>query len=325
VEVDAGDPVQTGQVLARLDDRHLQARVQRARSELDETVRAVEVERLAIAHERRRLEAEFTEASARAASSAARLEAAQSRAQNASREYERIAELFQSGTTSREEVSDAEFKARTTEALATAAEAGLEAARAAELAARLEQEGLSVREAGLAVLDAKVESARGALAVAQANLEAAVIRAPTDGWVVRRIVQPGASVEIGQPIISLWLGGELWIEAWVDEADLPQVQLGSAVSVNVHAFPDEPLSGRVETVVVLTDRELPREQTVDVQYARVRDSAMVCLRINLDQPPDDLMPGLSAVVGINKKAPGILPVWLARGKRLVVPGTTGAP
>jgi membrane fusion protein (multidrug efflux system) len=314
VEVDAGDPVIAGQIIAHLDDRHLQAQVRRARSELERGTHRAEVERLAIEHERHRLDSRLAEAAAREASSAAQLEAARSRAEDARRDHDRMMKLAERAATSEEEISEVKSRLRTAEALVAVADAEREAAVAAHRAAKVEQEGLCVRQAGLSVFDAQVETARAMLQAAQADLEAALIRAPDKGRVARRILEPGASVEVGQPIISLWISEEIWVEAWIDEADLSQVDVGSPATVTVGPFSDVVLSGSVETIGVLTADELPETQVRQARRLRIHDTPVVCVRIRLEESHDQLFPGLSAVVNIPKKAPGFLSTRLARAK-----------
>jgi len=304
VEVDAGQSVQAGQVMARFEDHHLQAAVQRAQSRLEKAVRELEVERLAIVQERRRLDSRVTEASARSAAATAQVEAAQSEADNARTRYELRQSLAQGGVIPQEELRTAEAALRTADALGSTAKAEKEAAEAAAYLAQVESEGLAVRQEHIVVMEAEVAALRAELALAEADLKAALIRAPEDGWVVRRIVEPGTSVVVGQPVVALWIGKELWVEAWIDEGDLSQVTTGSTAKVTLKPYPDRVFSGRVESIGVSTDYELPDTAVPEPRHARMRAAPVVCVRIRLEDAPAGLFPGLSAVVGIRKKGTG---------------------
>jgi membrane fusion protein (multidrug efflux system) len=159
-----------------------------------------------------------------------------------------------------------------------------------------------VREERVAVLDSEVAALRAELAVAEADLEGALIRAPDDGAVVRRIVEPGGSVVVGQPIIALWTGEKLWVEAWIDEDDLSLVEVGSPATVSLQPYPDREFSGTVETIGVSTDFELPAAEVPQPRHERMRGTPVVAVRVRLDDPEEGLFPGLSAVVAIRKKA-----------------------
>ena len=303
VEVDAGQRVQAGQVMARFEDHHLQAAVQRAQSRLEKAVRELEVERLAIDQERRRLDSRVREASARSAAAEAQVDAAQSQADDAKTKYELRQSLAQGGVIPQEELRTAEAGMRTAEALGATARAEEKATAAAQQLAEVESEGLVVRQQHITVLEAEVAALRAELSLADADLKAACIRAPEDGWVVRRIAEPGASVVVGQPILALWIGKEVWVEAWIDEDDLAHVQPGNKARVTLKPYPDRVFTGTVESIGVSTDYELPDTAVPQPRNARMRAAPVICVRIRLAES-DGLFPGLSAVAGIRKKKAG---------------------
>ena len=302
VEVDVGQRVQAGQILARFEDHQLQAAVQRAQSRLEKTSRELEVERLAIVQERRRLEGLVTEATARAAAAKAKVEAAQSQADDAKVRFEQRKALAEAGAIAPDELRIAETSLRTAEAQGASAKADRNAAEAGRRLAEVESDGLAVRRQHIVVLESEVDAARAELALAEADLRAAMIRAPADGWVVRRIAEPGASVVVGQPVVALWLGREVWVEAWIEEDDLAKVTPGSTVMVTVKPYPRRVFTGTVESIAASTDYELPDAAVPQPRSTRIRSAPVVCVRVRLDRP-DGLFPGLSAVVGIQRKAP----------------------
>jgi multidrug resistance efflux pump len=302
VLVDAGDRVRSGQVMAYLKDQQLQARVQSRESQLQKASLELEVERLAIEQERRKLQGRVAEATAELAAAEAQVQAAESRAEDAREHHEVAASLAEAGATAREKVREAEADRRTAEALLVAAMAEWEAAKAALHSSKVQSEGLSVREERVAVLESRVAAARAELEERKADLEATKIRAPDDGWVVRRIVEPGTSLEIGQPIVSVWLGDDVWVEAWIDEEDLSDVKVGSAAEVTLKPFPDRVYTGVVEAVGVSTDYEVPESEVPQPRHSRMRRTPVFLVRVTLDDPTEDLVPGLSAVVAIRKDA-----------------------
>ncbi len=307
VNVVAGQRVQAGDIVARLEDAHLQALQRQAEAELLRATQRLDVEKLAINHERTRLDARVTQREAEFVAAGARLDAAKSEEDNARREYSRLSELNRSGVSSSEEYQKAQATLRTDEARTAAARADREAADAALRSARAECQALAVREAGLVVFESQVKISRAAAAEAGANLEATVIRAPDSGWVVRRIAEPGASVRVGQPIVALWCGTDLWVEAWIEESDLPQVGEGSEASVTVDSLDGKVLTGHVAAINVVTSMELGSNEMPRMLSPRTRETPMVCLRIALDQVPSSVFPGLSALVSIPKRAPSLLP------------------
>jgi multidrug resistance efflux pump/poly(3-hydroxybutyrate) depolymerase len=302
IEVDTGDRVQAGQIIARLEDRHFAARLKQARSQLQKARRELEVERLAIENERQRLSGSLREESAGLAAAQASVVASQSRADEARRQVELQRSLASKGLVPAERVRTAETELRTAQALAAEARAAVAAAGAGEDLARVASRGIAVREKRISVLESDIGTYEAELALAEANLAATVLRAPDDGAVVRRIVQPGASIAVGQPVISIWVGQQIWVEAWLDEDDLADVAVGSPATITFKSRPNREFAGVVETLGVSTDVELPDTEVPQPRQRRMRDTPVIGVRIRLNEPAQDLFPGLSAVVAIRKKA-----------------------
>jgi membrane fusion protein (multidrug efflux system) len=300
IEAEEGERANAGQILARLEDRHIRADTQQAQAELEGLKRELEVERTAIVHEQQRLQNQLVEATANLNAAAAGLEAAQSRAKDARAVHETRQSLLASGFVSREAVRDAQAKSITADALAKGARAEREAARAAAERARIDAAGLAIRKQRIGVLEAGVMRAQARLAAAQANLEATLIRAPADGAVVRRIVQPGAAVEVGSPILSFLIGKDVWVEAWLDEDDIGDVKIGSAARVTLQSFPGREFHGTVDKIGLTTDYEMPASEVPQPRSVRMRGAPVVGVGIRLENPPRELLPGLSAVVAIRR-------------------------
>jgi multidrug resistance efflux pump len=302
VEVAAGDRVTAGQVLVRLDDRTFAAEAREAAADLEGLRRKIDVEHAAIAHELLELEQQEQEALANVAAARAQSSAAESQARNARRLHEARQSLASGGAISNQDLLNSETGSRTAQALVQEARAKQQAAQSAEEGARLAREGLAIREAGIGVLEAEVQRAQARLAKAQADLESATIRAPEDGGILRRIAQPGTSVELGQPLLSMWLGREVWVDAWIDEDDIAAVHVGDTATVSLRSLPDRDLAGIVDKIGLATDFEMPASEVPQPRAERMSASPVVGIRVRLLDPPADLVPGLSAVVAIRRSS-----------------------
>lgn len=294
VLVDDGDLVQDGEILARMSDRQLQARLLSAQAELEKAIRELKVERLAIKQERKHLTSLIAEADAQRA-------AHEVRANDAKERYEALAPLNKSGATSREDLRQAEVQLHT-----TAAE--LEAANAVHSSVMIQYDGLSVREAGIATFQSRVATARAEVAEREADLEETLIIAPDVGRVVRRLAEPGTSLESGEPVVSVWIGNQLWVEAWIDEDSLSDVKVGNMATIRVKSFPDRVYYGEVKAVGMAPDFAVPESDVPQPFHARMRNAPVFLVRIGLANPGDELLPGLSATVGIKRNE--ALPFYL---------------
>ena len=109
--------------------------------------------------------------------------------------------------------------------------AELDAARAALARARADEN--SAR--------ANVQDAKAALSNDETNLSKAAIKAPIDGMVLSRTVEPGNAVAATLQAVTLMSLAEdltrLLVEVSVDEADVGAVQIGQKASFTVSAYP----------------------------------------------------------------------------------------
>jgi membrane fusion protein, heavy metal efflux system len=113
-----------------------------------------------------------------------------------------------------------------------------------------------------------------------------VLRAPIEGDVIARSVNPGAEVQgqySGGTAAELFTVGELdrvWVIADVFEMDLARVKKGATVTIRVVAYPDQVFSGIVDwisdlldpttrTARVRCDVENPKRQLKPEMYATV--------------------------------------------------------
>lgn len=117
IEVDEGARVPSGQVLARLEDRHLRAEALELQARIEGLERELELERSTIAHERLKQEASLQESVARAAVARAEVATTKSRADEA-REYHKVRQdLLGRRMISSEDERQAEARYRTALAL----------------------------------------------------------------------------------------------------------------------------------------------------------------------------------------------------------------
>jgi multidrug resistance efflux pump len=83
---------------------------------------------------------------------------------------------------------------------------------------------------------------------------------------------------------------------------LHKIQVGSPVDISFDASPSRKLSGRVESIGLVTDKQLNPTLVPSTLHAFMRQSAMVPIRIALDDENPPVQLGLSVLVGIRKGA-----------------------
>lgn len=295
LEVIEGQSVESGQVLARLDDALfrqevmvLEAKVALDRAKLN------------------RLEAGFrTEEIAQAQ---AELERAKARFVAAKADYERKRDLGSSVVPQRNvELAQAELVAAQADVLARQAEVDLRTR--------------GYRKEDIAIARAELNLAESELERAKWKANACVIKAPLAGVVLERFAQPGdwlsltvsPSNQRERPNAIVSLVDPNRVQAWVDvnQRDSGRVFVGQAALLATDAEPGRPIKGRVSRI-------LPK---ANLQKNTVR------VNVEIPEVSADLRPEMSVKVtfvaggGVSRASPGVVvpaSAVLQEGSRSVV-------
>jgi HlyD family secretion protein len=161
----------------------------------------------------------------------------------------------------------------------------------------LETADVNVRsaEAQIKSAEAGLTQARSQLNSAEVNLNHTIIKAPIDGIVISRAVEPGQTVNAGMSAPTLFVLAadltKMQVNANVDESDVGRMRPGQAVTFRVDAYPNESFRGAVaqvrlqpttvqNVVTYQTVIQVPNEQlklkpgmtaTVTIEVARKND------------------------------------------------------
>ncbi|EDX73292.1 auxiliary transport protein, MFP family, putative [Coleofasciculus chthonoplastes PCC 7420] len=285
--VEEGDRVQTGQIIAILDNRdRLQASLQKAENQVRVAqaklaqVKAgaktgeLQAQRAEIA----RLQADRTGSLAAQRAAVERLEA---EVQNARLEYERYESLYQQGAVSASQ-RDAKRLAYIT-AQQQVQQAQAELGRIETTSQEQIQQAQAtldrlaeVRPVDLEAAEAEVQSAKATVVEAQANLEQAEVRSPRAGQIIKIHTYPGEKIA-DQGIVTLGQTQQMKAIAEVYQSDILKVQEGQPATITSPVIPNS-LQGTVERIGL----QVEQQQVVDEDPAANIDAKVVEVHIRLD-------------------------------------------
>lgn len=161
--------------------------------------------------------------------------------------------------------------------------------------ARTVPEQLKVTRARAGAAVAEVQRAASALAQAELNLQYTKIVAPVTGVLSKRSVEPGQTVQSGQPLFSIVNLDDIWTTANFKETQLRGMKVGQPAKIKVDAYGKE-FSGTVESIGGATGARfslLPPENATG-NYVKVVQRIPVRIRFDKGQDPNhDLRPGMS--------------------------------
>ncbi len=287
VFVSFNDPVKAGEPLAELDRGIFIAH-------LNETEAAVKVAKAKVQIQRATVErARLAVAKAATDRQLAQNQSAgfQARQGEAERELQRKLALARTGSAPERELSQARAASET--AVAEARAALDQVALKAQTAGMVEVE-VRMAEADLANAEATVEQQEAARDQAHLDLERSVLRAPIDGVVIKRDVNPGQTVAVTLEAKTLFtIANDLSrmeVHGKIDEADIGKLQSGQTVHFTVDAFPDRDFSGEVLQV-----RKAPETTQNVVTYAAI---------VSALNPDLVLYPGMTATLRVTVNRTG---------------------
>lgn len=174
----------------------------------------------------------------------------------------------------------------------------------------------------LDIARANVDAARAALDVAQKALADTVIRAPIDGLVASRSVQPGEKVSPDNRLLDVVDLAQMELEAAVPAADIGRVTIGQDVRVHVEGLTDA-FVGKVARISPAT---LPGSRSILV-YIQI-DNPQRALRAGMFAQAQLTVAARSGVLTLPASAvrgeAGHAHVYAIEGERLVIrPVTLG--
>jgi HlyD family secretion protein len=266
VLVQEGDRVSKGQLLARLDTSRLAPQVAQAEAQV-EAQRAV-VDRLR--HGSRPEEI---------AQAQANLESAKADALNARKQYERKKALYEKNAGSQQDADSAK-------AVADVADARVE----------VNQKALDLAVAGprsedIAQAEAQLRGNEAQLAFLRQQLADAELRAPADGIVRSRLLEPGEMATPMRPVFSLAIIDPKWVRTYVTEPDLGKVRTGMQTFVSVDSFPGRRFEGWIGFVSPVAEFT-PKS----VETTELRTSLVYEVRVFVKDPDNNLPLGMPATV-----------------------------
>jgi|LakMenEpi03Aug12_release.lakeMendotaPanAssembly.Ray.scaffolds.fasta_scaffold03902_20 HlyD family secretion protein len=253
VLADFNAEVKKGQVIARIDPETFEYRVRQAQADVDAAQAQVGVQQATLASRR------------------ADLSRATINLEEAKRDLDRKNDLVERNFISPAERDKARSVFRALEQDVVTANAQIDLAQALLRNAR-----------------STVQQREALLSSARVDLSRTIIRAPVDGVVIKRSIEPGQTVAVSLAAPELFLIAQnlrdMQVEVSIDEAEVSRLRVGQKTTFTVDAFPGRTFSGLVTQV---------RKAALNVQNV-ITYTAVV----SADNESLVLLPGMTANVRV---------------------------
>ena len=146
---------------------------------------------------------------------------------------------------------------------------------------------------------ANIDSAREALNLAKIVLGYTTLTAPYDGVILVRQAEVGEVVSPGAAIVTLADIAHVWLRAYINETDIGKIRRGEQAGVTTNSYPGKVYAGRISFI---SESAEFTPKSVETHAERV--TLVYRIRIDIDNPSHELVPGLPADARIPVRAPG---------------------
>ncbi|MDY6849265.1 MAG: HlyD family secretion protein [Thermodesulfobacteriota bacterium] len=292
VEVIAGDSVQKGAVLVRIDDRESRLRVQELDAQLAGIARRREEIEARIVLTDRQTQTRITARQAAVRAAKAALAAATAQRDLAKMENNRAETLAPSGAITRTHLDQTRAALETTQQQMLSAQADIENARAAVAEAEAAREELTVLQRQLAELGPEEQRLRAQRERAALDLEDRTILMPFDGVVDQTFVDEGEYVTPGQRLLMIHDPERVRVEANVKETNIRFFRPGKTVTITVDALPGRRFEGTVTRVGQAATSEFALLPNPNPSGNFTKITQRLPVRIAVQQEGGELKPGM---------------------------------
>ncbi|HCF2410393.1 HlyD family secretion protein [Pseudomonas aeruginosa] len=256
IEVDEGDFVTAGDVVARMDTQVLEAQLAQAQAQVRQAENA-KVTATSLVAQR---ESEKGTAQAVVAQRQAELTAAQKR-------FTRTEALVRRNALPQQQLDD-------DRATLQSAQAALSAARSQVISA---QAAIEAGRSQVIEAQSAIEAARASVARLQADIDDSLLKAPRNGRVQYRVAQPGEVLPAGGKLLNMVDLADVYMTFFLPSMQAGRVELGQEVRLVIDAVPDYVIPAKVSYVASVA-QFTPKT----VETASEREKLMFRVKARLD-------------------------------------------
>jgi membrane fusion protein, multidrug efflux system len=153
--------------------------------------------------------------------------------------------------------------------------------------------------------EAQVSQCEAQVLLAKCQLNYAIVHAPCNGIISKRTVQAGQYISTGQSLCALVDNEHLWVTANFKETQLKHIQIGEDVKIEMDAYPDLNLNGKIESFSGATGAKYALLPPDNSTGNFIKIAQRIPVKITIDNitnvNPKGLFPGLSVFVKVFKR------------------------
>jgi len=294
-----GEHVKKGQLIAQLREEDYQAQVDVAAGAVQAINASLNEAMAEVLVVRGKTEKDVERAEAVLSASQARSKEAEANMQLATLDFKRVSKLYKSKTVSASEMDKVQAAYNLAQARLTSAAEEINENRAKLEVTRANTGEVTIKQRRVESLKGKLEEATAELEAARLKLAHTTVTSPIDGVVAKKISHIGEVITAGQPVTVIVDLNNIWVEANLEETQVKHVRLGQSVDLNVDAYSKTRFTGKVINIGAATASEfalIPENRSAG-NFTKV--TQRIPIRIEVVDPAEQLRPGMMVTVGID--------------------------
>ncbi|WP_430765338.1 HlyD family secretion protein [Pseudomonas citronellolis] len=256
INVDEGDSVKSGEVVAQMDTQVLEAQLAQAQAEVRRAQNAKSTAESLVAQRM----SEKATAEAVVAQRQAELTAAQKR-------FSRTEQLVKRNALPQQQLDD-------DQAVMQSSQAALAASRSQVVSA---QAGIAAARSQVVEAQSAIEAATASTARLQADIDDSLLKAPRNGRVQYRVAQPGEVLSAGGKLLNMVDLADVYMTFFLPSGQAGKVELGQEVRLVIDALPQYVIPAKVSYVASVA-QFTPKT----VETANEREKLMFRIKARLD-------------------------------------------
>lgn len=279
--VDDNDYVKEGQIIAQIDKRDYEVKVEQAKANLEEAIAELDVRKSEI----EKSKANLDQANQNLVSNKSKLDFA-------IKDYNRYNSLNKYGICTKQEH---ESSIKNHDVATANYKESQDKTRAYQALVKNSQSQHQVTQAKIDKLKAELEQAK-------LNLEYTTIIAPQEGCVSSRSVEKGNYVQIAQPLMTL-VSSKVWVIANFKETQITNMKKGQPVNIKIDTYPHKKFKGQIDSIQKASGAKaslFPPENAVG-SYVKIVQRIPVKITFTEDYSNYNIAPGMSVVPTVKVK------------------------
>lgn len=299
--VSSGDSLETGDILASIDDREIRLRLKELEADLAAMASQYEATQAEIIMVEQQTSGGLQVAESQNSAAQALLANSDSELAFRAKEWQRAQTLREKKIIAQQGYESAQTFYQKAQHSRLTALASVANAQAKKIEAQAAQSRLAVLASELARQRHQRESLEAQVERQRVDLQDRHMVSPQFGIVDRVFVDRGEYVQPGRRLLLMHNPEQVWVSANIKETQIRHIEVGQSVAIKIDAYPDKKFSGVVEKIGQAATSQFALLPNTNPSGNFTKVTQRLTVKVALEQQEGLLKPGMMVEVAIKTR------------------------